>query len=115
MSALASKIAAKRAERERKHVDVEEWGDDGNAARLYFTDVTARDIEKVQRKHPNFLANTTMPAMVDTLIIKCEDENGDPAFTLEDKAILMGEPIGVIAKVFGAVFSADSIEEQEKN
>lgn len=115
MSALASKIAAKRAERERKHVDVEEWGDDGDAVRLYFTDVTARDIEKVQRKHPNFLANTTMAAMVEMLIVKCQDEKGDPAFTLEDKAILMGEPVSVIATVFGAVFSSDSIEEQEKN
>lgn len=115
MSALASKIAAKRAERERQHVDVEEWGDDGEPVRLYFTEVTARDIEKIQRKHPNFLANTTMAAMVDTLIVKCEDEKGEPAFTLEDKPILMGEPVGVIAKVFGAVFSADSVEEKEKN
>jgi hypothetical protein len=115
MSALASKIAAKRAERERKHVDVEEWGDDGEPVRLYFTDVSARDIEKVQRKHANFISNPTMASMVETIILKCEDEGGDPAFTLEDKPVLMGEPIGVIAKVFGAVFSAPSIEEQEKN
>ena len=115
MSKLASKIAAKRANCERKHVDVEEWGDDGEPVRLYFTDVTVREIEKVQRKHPNFLVNTTMAAMVDTIIIKCEDEKGDPAFTLEDKPVLMGEPVGVIAKVFGAVFSADSVEEHEKN
>lgn len=115
MSALASKIAAKRAERERQHVDVEEWGDDGEPVRLYFTEVTARDIEKIQRKHPNFLANTTMAAMVDTLIVKCEDEKGEPAFSLEDKPVLMGESVGVIAKIFGAVFSSDSVEEKEKN
>lgn len=115
MSKLASKIAAKRAERERNYIDVEEWGDDGESVRLYFDEVTARDMEKVQRKHPNFLTNTTTAAMVEMMILKCEDEGGEPAFTLEDKAILMGEPVGVIAKVFGAIFSADSVEDHEKN
>ena len=56
-----------------------------------------------------------MPAMVEILILKCEDEKGDPAFTLEDKPILMGEPIGVISKVFATVFGGTSVEEHEKN
>lgn len=112
---IAKRIAAKRAEKAREVVEVPEWGEEGDPLRLFFTSVTARDIEKVQRKHKDFLSNPTMAAMVDTLIIKCEDENGDPAFTLEDKPVLMGEPVGIIAKVFGAVFQADSIEEHEKN
>ena len=90
-------------------------GEGDNPLRLYFTSVTARDIEKLQRKHPNFLSTPTMAAMVDTLIIKCEDEGSEPAFTLEDKPILMGEPVSVIAKVFAAVFQAEDVEEHEKN
>ena len=112
---IAKRIAAKRAEKPREVVEVPEWGEGDDPLRLFFTSVTARDIEKVQRKHKDFLSSPTMAAMVETLIIKCEDENGDAAFTLEDKPILMGEPIGVIAKVFGAVFQADAIEEHEKN
>lgn len=112
---IAKRIAAKRADQTREVVEVPEWGEGDDPLRLYFTPVTARDIEKIQRKHKDFLTNATMGAMVDMLIIKCEDENGDPAFTLEDKPILMGEPIGVIANVFGKAFNATDVEEHEKN
>ena len=112
---IAKRIAANRAQQERGMVEVPEWGEEGQPLRLYFGPVTARDIERVQRKHPNFLSNVTMGAMVETLILKCEDEKGDQAFTLEDKAILMGEPVGVISTVFAAVFGGTSIEEHEKN
>lgn len=112
---IAKRIAAKRSEQERSIAEVEEWGEADQPLRLFFGPVTARDIEKVQRKHPNFLTNTTMGAMVEMIIAKCEDEAGEKAFTLEDKPILMGEPIGVIAKLFGNVFAADSIEDHEKN
>jgi len=112
---IAKRIAAKRSEQERSIAEVEEWGEAEQPLRLFFGPVTARDIEKVQRKHPNFLTSTTMGAMVEMIIAKCEDEAGEKAFTLEDKPILMGEPIGVIAKLFGNVFAADSIEDHEKN
>lgn len=111
---IASRIAAKRAERDRSFVEVDEWGDD-IPLKLYFTDMTARDIERIQRKHKDFLSNPTLSAMVEAIILKCEDENGDKAFSLEDKPILMGETIGVIAKVFGAVLGAVDVEDHEKN
>lgn len=112
---LAKRIAAKRADQQRGFVDVEEWGEGDNPLRLFFTSASARDIEKVQRKYKDFLTQTSLGAMVEMIIEKCEDEKGDKAFTLEDKPILMGEPIGVIAKVFGAVFNATNIEEHAKN
>jgi hypothetical protein len=112
---IAKRIAAKRSEQERSFAEVEEWGEADEPLRLFFGPVTARDIEKVQRKHPNFLTNTTMGAMVEMIIAKCEDEAGEKAFTLEDKPILMGEPINVIAKLFGNVFASDSVEDHEKN
>ena len=112
---IAKRIAAKRSEQERSFAEVEEWGEADEPLRLFFGPVTARDIEKVQRKHPNFLTNTTMGAMVEMIIGKCEDEAGEKAFTLEDKPILMGEPINVIAKLFGNVFASDSVEDHEKN
>jgi hypothetical protein len=112
---LAKRIAAKRADQQRGFVDVEEWGEGDVSLRLFFTSVSARDIEKVQRKYKDFLTNTSLGAMVEMIIEKCEDEKGDKAFTLEDKILLMGEPVGVIAKVFGAVFNATSSEEHAKN
>ena len=112
---IAKRIAANRAGQERQAVEVSEWGEGDIPLRLYFGPMTARDMEKIQRKHPAFLTNVTMGAMVDVLILKCEDEKGDLAFTLEDKPVLMGEPINVISKVFGAVFGGITDEEHEKN
>ena len=112
---IAKRIAAKRADQQRGFVDVEEWGEGDVPLRLFFTSVSARDVEKVQRKYKDFLSEASLGAMVEMIIEKCEDENGDKAFTLEDKPILMGEPIGVIARVFGAVFKSNSSEDHAKN
>ena len=57
---LAKRIAAKRAEQERGFLDVEEWGEGDQPLRLYFTTVSARDMEQVQRKHKDFINNPTM-------------------------------------------------------
>lgn len=112
---LAKRIAAKRAEQERGFVDVAEWGEADEPLRLYFSPVSARDMEVIQRKHKDFINNPTMSAMVEMIIRKCEDNEGDTVFSLEDKPILMGETINVIAKVFGAVLESVSSEEHEKN
>jgi hypothetical protein len=112
---LAKRIAAKRAEQERKAIEVAEWGEGDDPLRLYSAAVTARDMDKVQRKHPNFLNNVTMGGMVDVIIEKCELHNGEKAFTLEDKAVLMGEPIPTITKVFSEVFSGVDVEDHLKN
>jgi len=112
---IAKRIAAKRSDQERQFVEVDEWGEGDDPLLLYYGPVTARDIEKVQRKYKDFLSNVSMGAMVETIILKCQTEDGEPAFTLEDKPILMGEPIGVVTKVFGAIFNSDSVEDHEKN
>ena len=53
--------------------------------------------------------------MVDMIILKALNKDGEKAFDVGDKFILMGEPLNVIAKVFGAIFESVSVEEQEKN
>ena len=112
---LAKRIAAKRADQQRGFSDVEEWGEADTPLRLYFAQVSARDIEKIQRKHKNFLSEPSMSSMVEMIILKSEGEDGDKLFTLEDKVTLLGEPVSVIAKVFGAIFDAASVEDHEKN
>ena len=57
---IAKRIAAKRADQPREVIEVPEWGEGDDPLRLYTTPITARDIEKVQRKYPNFLSNATM-------------------------------------------------------
>jgi len=112
---LAKRIAAKRAEEQRGFLDVEEWGEGDQQLRLYFTTVSARDMEQIQRKHKDFINNPTMSAMIDMIIRKCESDAGESVFTLEDKPILMGEPINLIARVFGSILESVTVEEHEKN
>lgn len=115
MSKLRERIAANRAARERSMIAVDEWGDGGVAMEIYSSPITGHDIDRLVRKHPAFLTNPTMEAMVDMIIHKAEDVDGEKLFTLEDKQPMLGEPFDLIANVFGSVFNAVSVEEQEKN
>jgi len=112
---LAKRIAANRADKELQSIQVEEWGENGEPQTLFFTEVSARDMSKIQKKHPEFINNPTLDAMVELIILKCKTADGENAFDIGDKFILMGEPLNVIAKVFGAIFGSVSVEEQEKN
>ena len=111
---LAQQIAAKR-NAERRVIEVPEWGDDAPLM-LYCGPITAGDMEKLQRKHKDFLNNMTIAGMVDLIILKAELKDGEKAFTLEDKRTLMGEPVNVIAEIAAKMFGdMATIEEQEKN
>tara|TARA_R110001606_G_C15159412_1_gene626845 strand:- start:445 stop:792 length:348 start_codon:yes stop_codon:yes gene_type:complete len=115
MSILSERISANRAEKDRKNIEVEEWGEGNSPLLIYYGAVTGRDIDRVQRKHPDFLANPTIAAMVEMIILKAEDDQGEKLFTIEDKQVLLNEPVSLIGNIFGTVFNADSVEEQEKN
>ena len=111
---LGSKIAEKR-NKQRRAIEVPEWGDDAPLS-MYVSAITAGDIDKLQRKHKDFLNNMTIAGMVDLIIAKAEDADGKRLFTLEDKFTLMAEPVNLIAELAGKMFAdVESIEEQEKN
>ena len=112
---IAQRIAANRAARERRSVEVAEWGEDDAPLLIYYSDVSAREIEKIRNKHKDFLNNPSMSAMVEIIIMKAENEAGDKIFTLEDKPVLMGEPVDLVANIFGSVFSSEPPEVKEKN
>ena len=46
-----------------------------------------------KRKHPDFLNNQTIEALVDLIIMKAETDQGDKVFDLDDKPILMRQPL----------------------
>ena len=115
MSKLRERISANRSARERSVTEVPEWGEDGEPMRIYAGPVTGQDMDKISRRHPDFLRNPTMEAQVDLIILKTEDEDGESCFTLEDKMVMLSEPAALISTIFASVFSASSVEEQEKN
>lgn len=111
---LAAQIAERRS-KQRRVIEVPEWGDDAPML-LYVGPITAGDIDKLQRKHKNFLNDMTIAGMVDLLIMKAETKDGERAFSLEDKPILMREPVAIIAEIVGRVFDdVVEAEDAEKN
>lgn len=112
---LAKRIA-ERQNASRRVIEVAEWGEDeGSPLAIHCTPLLALEIEKLQRKHPNFFQQMSIQGMVDLIIMKAEDKDGEKLFTLEDKPILMREQFTVIARVSGEMVSSTTVEEHEKN
>lgn len=112
---LAKRIAD-RQRAARKIIEVAEWGeDDTSPLIIHCGPMLAMEMEKIQRKHPNFFQSATIAGMVDLIILKAEDKDGEKVFSLEDKPVLMREEFGVIARIAGEMISATSVEDHEKN
>lgn len=111
---LAKRLAA-RQDQKRSHIEVAEWGEDDSPLLVYYGPFLAMEMDKIQRKNPNFLQNISLAGMADIIVMKAEDANGEKLFTLEDKPTLMREPMGLITRIAGAMMSSESAEEKEKN
>jgi hypothetical protein len=89
-----------------REVLVPEWGDDSGAFKLYCRSITCYDMDMLQKKHTNFLNNTTIGAMVDLICMKAEDEGGNKLFSsAEDRIDLMGEETTVISEIANQMFA----------
>lgn len=112
---LGEKIAARR-QKNRRLISVAEWGDD-QPLQIYASTLTCHDVDRIQKKHKDFLnGNMSIEAMVDLIILKSETADGEKMFTLEDKPHLMREPVLLVTRVAGEVFgSVLSVEDAQKN
>tara|TARA_B110000259_G_scaffold146427_1_gene165073 strand:+ start:169 stop:516 length:348 start_codon:yes stop_codon:yes gene_type:complete len=113
---LAKELRGRRTV-EAREVLVPAWGDESGAFKLYCRSITCYDLDVLQKKHPNFLQNTTIGAMVDLIVMKAIDESGQKIFnSSEDRMDLMGEETSVISEIANQMFSdIESVEAHEKN
>ena len=113
---LAKELRTRRKVQTREVV-VPEWGDESDDFKLYCRPITCNDLNRLQKKHPNFLTNTTIAAMVDLIVMKAEDASGERLFTAaDDKIELMGEQTDVISEIANQMFSdIESEEDLAKN
>jgi hypothetical protein len=97
---------------EAREVLVPAWGNESGAFKLYCRAITCYDLDVLQKKHPNFLSNTTIGAMVDLICMKAEDEGGNKIFTsAEDRIDLMGEETNVVSEIANQMFAEiESVE-----
>jgi hypothetical protein len=101
-----------------REVVVDAWSDEkGVPFKLFCGSISCYDLNELQKKHPNFLENTTIGAMVDLILMKAMDESGDRLFTsAEDRIDLMGEETAVISEIANQMFAdVQSVETAEKN
>lgn len=96
-----------------REVIVEAWADDkGEPFKLWCRPLTCYDLNVLQKKHPNFMTNTSIAAMVDLIVMKALDESGDRIFTSsEDRIDLMGEQTDVISEIANQMFADIETEE----
>lgn len=113
---LAKELRTRRKVQTREVV-VPEWGDESGDFKLYCRPITCNDLNRLQKKHPDFLNNTTVGAMVDLICMKAEDEGGSKLFSsAEDRIDLMGEETNVISEIANQMFAQiESVEVAAKN
>lgn len=112
---LAKELRGRRKV-EAREVLVPAWGDESGAFKLYCRPITCYDLDVLQKKHPNFLNNTTIGAMVDLICMKAVDESGEKLFVSADRMDLMGEETNVISDIANQMFSEiESVESYEGN
>lgn len=112
-----AKELRKRRNVKIREVEVPEWGDESGAFKLYCRPISCYDLNVLQKKHPNFLTNTTITAMIDLIIMKAEDQSGDRLFTAsDDKVEMMGMETDIISEIANQMFAdIESEEDLVKN
>jgi hypothetical protein len=99
----------------KKCIEVPEWGEKGSPVKVYYGPLLTGELNRIQRKHPNFLNDAKFDAQIDLIILKAENGQGEKMFTLEHKAGLMCEEASIIATIAAALMSGRTVEDAEKN
>ena len=98
---------------EVKRIEVPEWLDDGGKPTvLYSQPFTLADRKKLIK----FAQEDDLEFVVRLVIMKCETEDGDKAFDLSDKPVLMNKvDPNVIARIASEITATPSVEDQSGN
>lgn len=69
-----------------KAIEVAEWGDENGPAMLYVEPFTLKDKAKLQSVSK--MSGSEVDALVELIVLKCLDKDGNKVFTIEDKHAL---------------------------
>lgn len=107
---LKDKLRAVLDNPELKSIYVEPWDET-----IWVKPLTIGEVNKLQKKHPDFFSNTSGEAMVDLILMKALDKDGEKSLSLEDKPYLLRQHPTVIASLAGAILGSEISEDHEKN
>ena len=94
-------------------IEVPEWkDDDGKPTIVYWNPITLSEKNKLFKKSDNL---SDVSILADILIMKALDKDGNKAFTLEDKIVLMHKvDSDVLSRLATAMVQAISVDEVKK-
>lgn len=94
-----------------QHMDVPEWGDDGQPLRVFWKPMTMR--ERIKHMQGDYQPGDRMTRLI---IDKLMDEAGKPIFTLDDHAKLMNhvDPV-VVVRIAVKILDEVTPRDAEKN
>ena len=94
-----------------KTINVAEWGEEGQPLVIYcspFTLAEKRNLFKGAR-------NDDLGVLVDAIMLKAKDKDGNKIFKLDDKQVLLNNADPeVIARVATQILNTNTLEEAEK-
>ena len=94
-----------------KKIEVSEWGEEGKPLIIYAQPMTLAETRNLFKG----AKNDDLGVMVDVIVLKSKDSEGNKIFKLDDKQVLLNnaDP-SVIARVSKDILSSTSFDEAEK-
>lgn len=94
-----------------------EWAGEIGGARitLVASPLTPKDMTVIRRQHPDFQVNPSLAGMVDLIMMKARDADGEKAFDVTDKPFLLRVSATKIGEIFGGLFGSQFDSEDEES
>lgn len=91
-------------------IEVPAWGET-----FYVSPLSVQELSKLQKRFPEFLANTSVEAAVELIMMKAMTKDGEKAFNLEHKPFLLKQRATIIMQFYAALVGTAMQEDHEKN
>ena len=89
-----------------KTIEVAEWGDENGPLLIYVEPFTLKDKAKLQ--NVSKASGSEIDALVELIVLKCLDSEGNKIFTIEDKPILRnGVDATILERISTAIMRID--------
>ena len=99
-------------EKETKHIEVPEWGDENGPLIIYAESLTLQDKQRIYKK----AKEGELISLAYVLIWFAKDKDGEKLFTIEDKrALTTSVDPNVLANIANKILEAPEIEDLKKN
>jgi hypothetical protein len=111
MSNVIDRVKAQFESLGIKKIEVAEWGEEGKPLIVYSTPITLGEKRNLFRG----AKNDDLGVLIDVIVLKAKDEEGNKIFKLDDKQTLLNNAdADVIGRVASAILNSTSYEEAEK-